>query len=379
MNRLEGHIRRALSLVAGRPKGWRSLLYNTAMAKARRVGPLMMPVHVSIEPTNACNLRCPVCETGNGSMERPTGLLDFDHYREFINQIAPTTAVLMFYFMGEPFLNKRAYEMIRYARQKNIYVETCSNGDFVDAKGVIYSDVNDLSFQIGGMTQQTHETYRVRGKLERVQANLLELIEERRCNPQSSVRINVGFVVMKHNEHEVPEFLRWAKEIGVDRANVIDPCVRSVAEGKVLLPSDRRYWFYDEDAFARGVLKPKHLPHNECTWIWNSVMVNWDGSVVPCCRDPNGRHVLGNAFETPLSRIWNGDAMRDFRRRIVTAQGKVDICRLCSGYGVPQLMHPQPVGFEIKRLSLDESRLDIPMDSVPLLWHEPDSGTSRTP
>jgi radical SAM protein with 4Fe4S-binding SPASM domain len=365
---LLNHVRRAWALLAGRPKGWRSLLFNTAMAKARRVGPLLMPVHVTIEPTNACNLRCPVCETGNGSMERPTGLLDFDRYCAFIDQVAPTTAALMFYFMGEPFLNKRAYEMIRYARRKGLYVETCTNGEFVDAKGVIYSDVNDISFQIGGMTQRTHEIYRVRGKLDRVIANLLGLIEERRDNPSSNVTISVGFIVMKHNEHEVPEFLRWAKEIGVDRANVIDPCVRTVAEGKAMLPVDRCYWFYDEAAFAQGVLKPRHLPDNECPWIWNSMTVNWDGSVVSCCRDANGRNVLGNVFETPLSDIWNSEAMRDFRRRIVTEQGKIDICRLCSGFGVPRLMHPNPLGFEIKRLSINESKLDIPAESVPVKW-----------
>jgi len=303
-------------------------------------------------------------------MERATGLLDFDRYRQFIDRVAPTTSVLMFYFMGEPFLNKRAYEMIRYARQKNIHVETCTNGDFVDAKGIVYSDVNDISFQIGGMTQATHEVYRVRGKLDRVQTNIIELLEERQRNPRSSVKINVGFVVMKHNEHEVPEFLRWAKEIGVDCANVIDPCVRSVSEGELLLPSDKRYWFYNEEAFACGVLKPKYLPDNECTWIWNSLVVNWDGSVVPCCRDPNGRHVLGNAFETPLSHIWNGDDMQTFRRRVVTEQEKLDICRLCSGYGVPQLIHPQQVDFEIKRLTLDESKLDVPMDPIPMRCHQ---------
>jgi hypothetical protein len=104
-------------------------------------------------------------------------------------------------------------------------------------------------------------------------------------------------------------------------------------------------------------------------------MVNWDGSVVPCCRDPNGKHVFGNVFETPLAKIWNGEAMRAFRSRIVTAQNKVDICELCSGYGVPQLLHQKPVGFEIKRLTLDESRLDIPMGSMPLgsspiVWHD---------
>lgn len=359
MKTIFNQAKRAAALLASRPKGWQALLYNTAMAKAKRVGPLMMPVHLTIEPTNACNLRCPVCETGNGSMARRTGFLDFDRYCNLIDQVAPHTAVLMFYFMGEPFLNKRAYEMIRYARQKGMWVETCSNGDYVDAKGVIYSDVNEISFQIGGMTQETHEKYRVRGDLARVQKNLLELLELRRQMPNSNVLVNVGFVVMRHNEHEVPDFLTWARKIGVDRANVIDPCVRSVVEGHALLPQDRRYWFYDEEAFERGVLKPKHLPDNECTWIWNSVVVNWDGSVVPCCRDPNGTNTFGNAFETPLSEIWNGEKMRAFRKRIVSDQGNVDICKLCSGYGVPALMRPEPMGFEIHRLSLDQSQMDV--------------------
>jgi len=360
--------KRTLNLLHSRPKGWQSLLFNTAMAKARRVGPLMMPVHVSIEPTNACNLECPVCETGNGSMSRATGLMRFESFTHLIDQIAPHTSVLMFYFMGEPFLNKQAYEMIRYARQKDIYVESCTNGDFIDPDGVIYSDINNISFQLGGMTQSSHEIYRIRGNLARVQTNLIRLIEARKKSPGSNVKIEAGFVVMKHNEHEVPEFVRWAKEIGVDRANVIDPCVRTIEEGKTLLPEDRRYWFYDEEAFKQGILKPKHLPDNECTWIWNSVMINWDGSVVPCCRDTNGKHIFGNVFEKPLTEIWNSKEVKSFRRKIVTDQGRVDICKLCSGYGVPQLTRAKPIGFEIKRLSLDESKLDLPENVSQIKW-----------
>jgi len=359
------YVRRTARLARSRPRGWKSLLYNTAMAKAKRVAPLMLPVHISIEPTNVCNLRCPVCETGNGSLARAAGMLDYDLYTRFIDEVAPHTAVIMYYFMGEPFLNKRSYEMIRYARQKDIYVETCSNGDYVDPTGVIYSDINQISIQIGGMTQRTHEMYRVRSDLARVMRNLEGMLDARRRHPASNVQIDVGFIVMKHNEHEVPEFVRWAKEIGVDRANVIDPCVRTIAEGHDLLPEDRRYWFYDEEAFSRGVLKPKHLPDNECTWVWNSVMINWDGGVVPCCRDTHGTHLFGNVFATPLREIWNGEPMRVFRRRIVTDQRDVDICRLCSGYGVPALTRSRPMAFEVKRLSLDESKLDIPSFDPP--------------
>ena len=49
----------AYKMSKGRPKGWKSL-WNTAMAKAKRTGPLLPPVHVAIEPTNACNAKCPV-------------------------------------------------------------------------------------------------------------------------------------------------------------------------------------------------------------------------------------------------------------------------------------------------------------------------------
>lgn len=357
------HLQRAMRLVGRRPKGWRSLMFNTAMAKARRSGPLMMPVHVSIEPTNACNMRCPVCETGNGSLGRVKQILDPDVYRSFIDDIAPTTSVLLFYFMGEPFLNKHSYDMIRYAREKGLYVETCTNGDFVNAEGVVYSDINEINFQLGGLTQATHERYRVRGDLARTLRNLDELLELRRRTPGSSVQVNVGFIVMKHNEHEVAEFLHWAKAKGVDRANIIDPCVRTVAEGRELLPEDRRYWFYDEAAFARGVLKPKVLPHNECLWIWNSVVLTVDGKVVPCCRDPKAKHVFGNAFDRPLREIWNNAATRSFRQRILDEQGKVDICELCSSYGVPNLMPSRPMHMEIKRHSVNSGALALPPEA----------------
>mgnify|MGYP005846649391 CR=1 FL=1 len=346
-------IRLVGEMLAKRPKGWQSLLWNSAMAQLRRPGPLMAPVHVSIEPTNACNARCPVCETGKGDMARRTGFLDETLYRAFIDEAAPTTAVLLYYFMGEPFMHRASYDMIRYARDKGIYVETCTNGDFVDPEGVIYSDINRISFQLGGMDQATHERYRVRTRLDKAIANLERLVALRRKHPNSAVEIEVGFIVMRHNEHQVKDFLEWARKIGVDRASVIDPCVRNMMEAHAYLPKDRRYWFYDEEAFARGILKPKKLPDNECVWIWNSIQLNWDGTAVPCCRDPNGRFPLGNVFERGLKQVFNGEAATAFRARLLKDQGGISICRLCSGYGLPRLQHAKPAGFTIARHSIN--------------------------
>ncbi len=334
------------------------------MARMHRVGPLLPPVHIAIEPTNACNARCPVCETGKGEMTRRKGMLDLTNFQRFIDRSARWTNSLFFYFMGEPFLNKNAYEMIRYARAKGIWVDTCTNGDFVDAKGVIYSDINRISFQLGGMTEKTHQRYRVGTSLEKAHANLLELIEERRKHPGSNVRIDVGLIVMRHNEHEVASFLKWAKEIGADTANIIDPCARNMTEAYAYLPRDRKYWFYDEDAFERGELRPKVVPQNECIWIWNSMQINWNGDAVPCCRDPNGHHILGNVFEDGVLRVFNGKPARNFRHSILERQGAVDICRLCSGYGMPELVRDLPASFSVVRHQIDSASAPSPQDSA---------------
>jgi len=350
-------VKLVANMVAKRPKGWRSLLWNSTMAQLRRPGPLMAPVHISIEPTNACNARCPVCETGKGDMKRKTGFLDEDLYRNFIDDAAPTTAVLLYYFMGEPFMHRSAYDMIRYAREKNIYVETCTNGDFVDPEGVIFSDINRVSFQLGGMDQETHGRYRVRTRLDKAIDNLERLVELRKKHPKSNVEIEVGFIVMRHNEHQVQDFLDWAAKIGIDRASIIDPCARNMLEAHAYLTKDRRYWYYDEEAFDRGVLKPKKLPDNECVWVWNSMQLNWDGTAVPCCRDPNGKFPLGNVFDKGIKAVFNGEAATAFRRQILERQGGVSICKLCSGYGLPQLQHSKPAGLTVQRHTLNEGAI----------------------
>jgi len=348
-----GKFKTIAKLATSRPRGWKSLLWNTAMARMGRPGPLMAPVHVSIEPTNLCNAKCSVCETGNGQMNRVKGLLDLESFKAFIDKNYKTTNSLMFYFMGEPFLNKNAYEMVRYARSKNIYVDTCTNGDFVDPEGVIYSDINQISFQLGGMTQETHHRYRVNTYLDKSIPKLMELIELRKKHPETNVKIDVGFIVMRHNEHEVEDFLKWAEEIGVDTANVVDPCARNMFEARAYLPKDRKYWYYDENAFENGVLRPKVLPNNSCEWIWNSVQLNWNGEAVPCCRDPLGKHVFGNVFEEGLVGVFNNEKATDFRRRILTDQANVDICKLCSGYGLPNLVKPTRGEFSVVRHSVN--------------------------
>ncbi len=87
---------------------------------------------MTIEPPNICNLHCPVCETGAGILNRPKGHMSLDNFKRILGSVGDQVNTLLFYYMGEPFLNKDAYDMIRYAVNKGIYVSACTNGENLD-------------------------------------------------------------------------------------------------------------------------------------------------------------------------------------------------------------------------------------------------------
>lgn len=325
-----------LGLVSGR-RGSRDHLKSTLSLAEKSSFVKGRPMNVTIEPTNVCNLDCPVCETGAGILGRAAGHMSLVNFKKIIDEIGAHTNTLMFYFMGEPFLNRHSYDMIRYAKQSGIpFVETCTNGDFVDPIRILSSGLDKVSFQIGGMTQESHQIYRINGKLDRVMANLRETIRQKQIH-QSNMQIDVGLIVMKHNEHEVKCFQKTMRDWGVDRALLVDPCVRNIEQGMELLPLNKSYWIYDQASYDRGVLRPIHLPDNNCPWIFYSLAIHVNGDVVPCCRDPKGLEVMGNILRESLDEIWNGQKYQDFRARIMRDQGAVGICKLCSSYPVSRI------------------------------------------
>lgn len=296
------------------------------------------PINVTIEPTNVCNLACPVCETGAGILGRKKSFLTFEDFKTIMDKIYPHTNTLMYYFMGEPFLNKEWVKQVRYAKEKGVpFISTCTNGDLANPQDIIDSKIDWVSFQMGGMTQETHQIYRVNSNLEKVINNLKETIALKKELNAVNLTIEAGFILMKHNEHEVTQFIEFCKELGVDSFNIIDPCVRTVEQGKKFLPSDQKHWIYDPKKFDEGKLQRKIIPKNDCPWIYYSMTIMANGDVSPCCHDACGKETMGNLIEQELEEIWNGKKFQAFRTKLHHDQKNIDICKLCSGYGASDI------------------------------------------
>jgi len=334
--------------IYGFQKGFISLILNkkgslehiksTVSLIKRDSNILGKPINITIEPTNICNAKCPICETGAGELGRKKAFLSFNDFKIIIDKISPYTNTLMYYFMGEPFLNKEWVKQIQYAKNKGIpFISSCTNGDIKGIpQGIIDSKIDFVSFQIGGMTQETHQIYRVNTNLENIKNNLIETIKLKKTN-NSKVHLEAGFILMKHNEHQVDEFIKWSRDIGVDSFNIIDPCVRTIEQGKKYLPTDKKHWIYDAKEFANGKLKRNITQKNDCPWIYYSMTIMANGDISPCCHDACGKETMGNILKQNLEDIWNGENYKSFRNKIHTDQKNIDICKLCSGYGVSEI------------------------------------------
>ncbi|MCD4756715.1 MAG: radical SAM protein [Arcobacteraceae bacterium] len=298
-----------------------------------------LPTTITIEPANICNINCPICETGAGKLDRVKRVLKTNDFKKIIDQVYAHTNTLIYYFMGEPFLNKDWVEQVQYAKKMGINrVETSTNGDIAIAEDIISSKIDFISFQIGGMTQKTHEIYRVNSNLEKVFKNLKETINLKKEKNAHWLTIDVGFIVMKHNEHEVEEFKSFCKDIGADCFNIVIPVVRNYEEGEIYLPNNEEYWTYDKTKFIENKeLIKKNKYTNQCPWMYYSTVILSNGDVVPCCEDSCGKHVLGNVLEDDFKNVWNNEKYKKFRNIVNTKQKNLELCKICSSYGISQL------------------------------------------
>jgi radical SAM protein with 4Fe4S-binding SPASM domain len=267
----------------------------------------------------------------------------FDEFKYVLDQFDDHLRIIYFYFMGESFLNRNAYRMIRYAADRGLYVSACTNGYHIDPKALVQSGIADIQFQIAGTTPEVHATYRIGGDLDRVIRNVRETVRLRsvlrgRVPRAYPLKIGMGLILLKPNEHQVRDFERFARNLGIDEWQIIDPCVRTVEQAEELLPTDKNHWIYDPNALARGELRPKTQPGNYCEWIYSTATIQVDGTVVPCCRDPHGEWALGNVFKESIYEIWNGQEYQRLRRSVSTRQKQLKLCRLCEGYSFPRLI-----------------------------------------
>ena len=295
---------------------------------------LRKPVHigkpfaVSVEPGTACTLHCPECPTGAGLLNRPQGKVSLSLFREILDELSPELTVLNLYLQGEPMLHPHFPEMVRIASEKNIYTITSTNGQNFSrtlAEELIENGLSEIYFSMDGTTQESYEKYRKGGELGKVKDAIKTLAEVKLQKGKSNPLIVAQFIVFRHNEHEVDDFRKLAKELGADRAEVKTAQFNEFSGNEVQPPVNGRYGRYAD----AGRLMLKGKSYNHCWKSWMSLVFTWDGTALPCCYDKDGEYSFGKYSTGNFNDLWNGNKNQNFRSLVLRKKEGLSMCSNC--------------------------------------------------
>ncbi len=286
---------------------------------------------MAIEPTTACNLRCPECPSGLRSFSRPTGKLDTQLFEKIISEVSSHLLYLTFYFQGEPYLNPQFLEMVSIANKHKIYTTTSTNAHFLDeenAKQTVLSGLDRLIISIDGASQETYESYRKEGDLTKVLEGTKNVLKWRKKLNVNGPKVMWQFLVVKPNEHEIPKIKQLASEYGVDKVAFKTAQIYDYQNGSDLIPTIDKYSRYR--ANGDGTFSIKNELENKCWKMWQSCVITWDGQVIPCCFDKDASHSMGSVSEHSFEEIWNSDQYNRFRKALLTSRSEIEICKNCT-------------------------------------------------
>lgn len=294
-----------------------------------------------IEPTNLCNLRCPVCPTGEDYNSQKRGVMTFQQFRKILEPVARNIRNIALFNLGEPFLAPDIIKMIRYIDKHKISTNIHTNGNALNKKMInkfiIHKSNLSINFTIDGVTQKSYEYYRQRGSLKKAMDNMKYFVKIKNRYNLLNIKIVWIFLVMKTNEHEISQATTLAKRIGVDAIRFKTILIDKYHEKyNDFVPQTKRDFAMHKD-------EKFELVDARCDFIDpGRPVINWNGDVLPCCVIND--YILGNAFKDSLLSIWENRKYKEFKEYFIA--GSNELCNLyCLGKS-KKIMYAEQINFD---------------------------------
>lgn len=304
--------------------------------RLEEVIPLSTPMILFVDPASTCNFKCKFCPTGNRQLIKETGrwqsLMDFSLYKKIIDDLKEfdmPLKVLRLYKEGEPLLNDRFADMVRYAKESGVvkYIDTTTNGYLLDTeriKLILDAGLDRINISVDGMSdQQFLEFTGVKVDFEKYVDNIRKLYEIK-GDCEICIKIAGDFLSEEDKSRFYDTFGNCADRIFIEN---VAPCWPGYDV------QDRL-----EVVITKGIYDQPIGDVNTCPYIFYSMSVNSDGSVSLCFLDWARKLLIGDVRKQTLKEIWEGEAL--FQHQINNLRGKRKENVVCGQCG--QLSHCLP-------------------------------------
>lgn len=322
-----------------------------------------LPIMLDIEPVSRCNFRCIMCTVRKFENGKRANDLSLAVFKQFIES-QPQLIEVKLQGIGEPLLHKDFFDMVRFVRERDIWLRTTVNGSLLHVRDnyrrLIDSGVGEVQISFDGATKEVFERIRINSDFEQIVRNVTKLNEYANTKDRRYTRMWV--LVQDFNHHQIFEFLELAKQMGFTRLtysmNLGDWGRPDIYEdnrsrqAQHLTPDERQQ--LAETALRYGIevsiwgstdKYTTESPQKLCAMPFDRAFISSDLRVVPCGGIGNPEVAdFGDAKD--FQQVWNGPIYRAFRQAHL--YGNIpQYCRNC--YDLPELRRLGKRTFEASR------------------------------
>jgi len=278
---------------------------------------------INLELTSRCNYACVGCPTHE--LIRGKGSMDSRLYQGIFDEVGNSLDRVFLWGYGEPLLHPQATELIRYAGNFSAKKVLSTTGwkleDLSDVEAL--TKLDELIISINGLTPEVYAGHQINGDLEKVLRGV------KRVSPilaDANTRFIMQTVAHKGNLAQLPEAEKFAREYGFDMLvvksfNVMD---RTSETFDSFVPMGTRY-----SRYSKGLNDFAKVPESGIYPCEEAMVINWDGSVNPCCWDYKGEHNFGNVWDEGVQGVWENIQSSRHREKI-KVESFLEICVDCA-------------------------------------------------
>lgn len=303
------------------------ILHHLEVIQAWKDGENPYAITTEIDPTNACNHKCPGCA---GGTRRGMGAdnLSIKEMRSILKQVkALGGKAVTFTGGGEPLLNKNTGAAIDYARHLGLDIGLVTNGTRAKVMGISRSLSSctwiRISLDAGSpeMHEKTHGTKDYWAIIDNI-----ECLVAMKKKIKSNCTIGVGYLTgLRTSDYkDMMDFVDTAIRMKVDYAqfrpyhvggaksdladfkNKLDltPFIRKSTQETAILCSQHKY-----DCISQGILSAQY---GECYGHQFATVIEATGDMTICCHTRGmEKFTLGNIKNNSIKAIWNSEQRRE--------------------------------------------------------------------
>ena len=296
--------------------------------------PLRTPYVIYIDPCDTCNFHCKFCPSGNIELMKKTrgrghGPMDFNVYKGIIDSLTEfpePVCVIRLYKEGEPLLNPRFADMVRYAKQspKVLRVDTTTNASLLTPQRslqIIDAGLDRLNISVEGVNSQQYRDFSGYSLDYHKFLDNIAFFYEHKGSCEMNIKINGDILTQDQEAEFYHTFGNITDGISVERTIEYWPKYNEMQVD------------FDKSV---SLLGGKSNEVQVCPYVFYEMCINSDASFSLCRFDWNHAMLLDQHVSTPPTpkKIWDSIVLWNFQQQFLRKERKLMTVLSCPKCGI---------------------------------------------